>query len=97
MKWYIEYLIFYLIIVAIVYMFTAPKDDMGARLFVSLIFGFILSAFAYAGYDSTKKKPTGETDEKTKKTNKKMKWIIIALVIFCIILFGIAAIVAFIH
>ena len=97
MKWYMEFLIFYLIIVGVVFMFIAPKDDIGVRLFVSLIFGFILSAFAYAGYNSTKKKPADQTDEKVIKTNKKMKWIIIALVIFCIILFAIAGIVTYYH
>jgi integral membrane sensor domain MASE1 len=51
MKWYVKFPILYIVVVLFLYLF-GRNDDVGSALFVSLIFGLIISSAFYAGYSS---------------------------------------------
>ena len=97
MKWYIEFPIIYVVVVVILY-FIGRNTWGEASLFVSLILGLFFAIAGYAGYKGAKKeqkmKSASEDEkdkmmEKERKTNRVLIWVIIGLIIFCIVLFGI--------
>lgn len=106
MKWYIEFPIVYLVVFVVYFLFVAPKDDMGVRLFVGIIWSFLLSSIGYATFYEARRreklKQASETERIEMETkrhilNKKLTWIIIALIIFCIVLFGLVVFVTYYH
>lgn len=54
MKWYVEYVLLYVIVVIVLFAWgNSIWED--AAWFVSMVFGWIVTTFLYLGYSSTKK------------------------------------------
>ena len=96
MKWYIEFIILYVIVFLFIFSRNANSWGYdGATLFVSAIFSLIISGVFYAGYHEVTKKKRLENaseeekahlKEKGKRTNKIAIGAIIFMIIFCLIL-----------
>lgn len=98
MKWYIKFPIVYIVVVVILSIMGGNTWG-EASLFVSLILGLFFVSAVYSGYNGYKKKQKmlvaskaekAKMKEKDRKTNRVLLWIVIGIIVFWIVLFGIA-------